>query len=164
MTTTESTTLTISFTDSEPEEVTAAYYQIEQGWITFKTDEGKAIATYPSGRVASIKTVLPGTSALLEQLNIAQRKWGKAVRNHRLKIASAEEQALALEAKGEKWGAHAIVSLLAIIEDLTKEPAKPSYSPDFTRNAARLQKSILESLGRPVPDEILKAADESRVD
>lgn len=81
-----------------------------------------------------------------------------------LTIAAAEAQAVELDSKGEKWGAHAIVSLLAIIEDLTAEPKAPAFSPEFIGKAARLQKSILERLGEPVPKETLDLAAEGWVD
>lgn len=55
MTTNTATTITVTFCDSDPESVEAAYYQIEDGWVTFKTDEHQAVASYPAGRVTSIK-------------------------------------------------------------------------------------------------------------
>jgi len=54
MTTTK--TITVSLTDSaEDETVSADYFQIEDGWVTFKTGEGKAVVAYPEKRVTRIK-------------------------------------------------------------------------------------------------------------
>ena len=50
-------TITISLSDKTVDEtVTAEYFQIEDGWVTFKTDEGKAVVAYPEKRVTRIKS------------------------------------------------------------------------------------------------------------
>lgn len=54
MTTTENI-ITITFNDADAECIEAAYYQIEDGWVTFKSADHKAVAGYPTLRVTSIK-------------------------------------------------------------------------------------------------------------
>lgn len=50
-------TITVSLSDSsEVDTVTAEYYLIEGGWVTFKTADHKAVASYPEKRVARIKS------------------------------------------------------------------------------------------------------------
>jgi len=49
-------TILVSLADSaEEESVTAAYYVIEDGWVTFKTDDGKLVASYPEKRIIRLK-------------------------------------------------------------------------------------------------------------
>jgi len=58
MTTTK--TITVSLSDSaEDEAVSADYFQIEEGWITFKAEGGEAVASYPEKRVTRIKSAPP---------------------------------------------------------------------------------------------------------
>lgn len=52
--TTKENTITISFSDTDDESVQAAYWQIEEGWVTFKSEDHKAVAAYPAGRVKNI--------------------------------------------------------------------------------------------------------------
>jgi len=53
-------TILVSLADSaEEESVTAAYYVIEDGWVTFKTDDGKLVASYPEKRIIRIKVEKP---------------------------------------------------------------------------------------------------------
>ena len=55
MTTTK--TITVSLSDGDADEtVSADYFQIEDGWITFKTEDGKAVVAYPEKRVTRIKS------------------------------------------------------------------------------------------------------------
>lgn len=50
-------TITISLSDKTADEtVTAEYFQIEDGWITFKTEDHKAVVAYPEKRVTRIKS------------------------------------------------------------------------------------------------------------
>ena len=50
-------TITISLSDKTADEtVTAEYFQIEDGWITFKTEDHKAVVAYPENRVTRIKS------------------------------------------------------------------------------------------------------------
>ena len=50
-------TITISLEGSnEDETVTAEYFQIEDGWVTFKTEDHKAVVAYPEKRVTRIKS------------------------------------------------------------------------------------------------------------
>jgi len=50
-------TIAISLVDSaEDETVTAEYFQIEDSWVTFKTSDHKAVASYPETRVTRIKS------------------------------------------------------------------------------------------------------------
>lgn len=50
-------TIIISLADTtEDETVEAHYYQIEDSWITFKTEDHKAVASYPEARVTRIKS------------------------------------------------------------------------------------------------------------
>lgn len=46
-------------------------------------------------------------------------------RINRLTIQASEAQAVELDARGEKWAAHSIVALLAIIEDLGAAQTAP---------------------------------------
>lgn len=46
----------ISFFDSENESVEAAYYVMEDEWVTFKSDDHKAAAAYPLHRVMAINS------------------------------------------------------------------------------------------------------------
>lgn len=48
--------ITVSLLDSDDESVTAEYFQIEDGWITFKTGDHKAVVAYPEKRVTRIKS------------------------------------------------------------------------------------------------------------
>jgi hypothetical protein len=50
-------TIIISLSDKTVDEtVTAEYFQIEDGWITFKTEDHKAVVAYPEKRVTRIKS------------------------------------------------------------------------------------------------------------
>lgn len=50
-------TISISLNDIGGDEtVTAEYFQIEEGWVTFKTSDGKVVASYPEARVIRIVT------------------------------------------------------------------------------------------------------------
>jgi len=54
MTTTN--TITVSLADSTTDETASAdYFQVEDGWIIFKTQAGKAVVAYPEKRVTKIK-------------------------------------------------------------------------------------------------------------
>jgi len=55
MTTTK--TITVSLSDGDADEtVSAEYFQIEDGWVTFKTEDGKAVVAYPEKRITRIKS------------------------------------------------------------------------------------------------------------
>lgn len=49
-------TILVSLDGSEEESVLAEYYQIEDGWVTFKTADGKLVASYPEKRITRIKS------------------------------------------------------------------------------------------------------------
>lgn len=55
MTTTKKSTITISFDDHDNKTIEAAYFQFEDGWVTFKTSEHKAVAAYPKNLVTGIE-------------------------------------------------------------------------------------------------------------
>lgn len=49
--------ITVSLDDSSADEtIQAEYFQIEDGWVTFKTEDGKAVVAYPERRVTRIKS------------------------------------------------------------------------------------------------------------
>lgn len=49
-------TITVSLADSDDETFQAEYFQIEDGWVTFKTEDHKAVVAYPEPRVTRIKS------------------------------------------------------------------------------------------------------------
>ena len=61
-------TIAISLADSvEEETVLAEYYQLEDGWVTFKTADGKLVASYPEKRITRIKAdnTAPATNIIV---------------------------------------------------------------------------------------------------
>ena len=52
-------TITVSTIDNDDELVIAEYYQFEDGWVTFKTADGKAVASYPEKLVTKILSNTP---------------------------------------------------------------------------------------------------------
>lgn len=95
MTTTK--TITVSLTDSAQDEtVSAAYFQIEDGWITFKTDDGKAVVAYPEKRITRIKSEEPARAG--DVYNVHLTHVGPPV--------NAAKAAADLSAKGH-WGRNA---------------------------------------------------------
>jgi len=68
-------TITISLADSvEDETILAEYYQIEDGWVTFKTADGKLVASYPEKRITRIKAdnTVPTGMTLVNVVNALQ--------------------------------------------------------------------------------------------
>jgi len=57
MTTTKksNSTITVSFYEEDNKTIDAAYFQFEDGWVTFKDSEHKAIAAYPKNNVTGIE-------------------------------------------------------------------------------------------------------------
>jgi hypothetical protein len=51
--------ITVSIQDRDDETVIAEYYQMEDGWVTFKTVDGKAVASYPERLVTRILSNTP---------------------------------------------------------------------------------------------------------
>ena len=87
-------TILVSLADSaEEESVTAAYYVMEDGWVTFKTDEGKLVASYPEKRIIRIKVEKSETSPKIQ---------GTAVEFHTPHLPPASEEAA--RAIAAKWG------------------------------------------------------------
>ena len=69
------TTISICLSDSAVEEtLLAEYYQIEDGWVTFKTADGKLVASYPERRITRITadSTAPATSVIVSILNTLQ--------------------------------------------------------------------------------------------
>ena len=65
-------TITISLADSaEDETVTAEYFQFEGGWVTFKTEDHKAVVAYPENRVIRIKSEERAANGLDVTINAA---------------------------------------------------------------------------------------------
>ena len=61
----------VSLTDSEPETVEGAkYYQIEDGWFTFKDDDNKSLVAYPEKRVTRIKRIEPTPATQVHERDI----------------------------------------------------------------------------------------------
>jgi hypothetical protein len=86
-------TITISLADSvEEETVLAEYYQLEDGWVTFKTADGKLVASYPEKRITRIKAdnTAPATNIVVNAVNDLQPEDLARV------VAAASKRAIAL--------------------------------------------------------------------
>lgn len=65
-------TILVSLADTDTEEtVLAEYYQIEDGWVTFKTGDGKLVSSYPEKRITRIKSdaTAPKTDFVIDVVN-----------------------------------------------------------------------------------------------
>jgi len=61
-------TITVSTIDNDDELVIAEYYQFEDGWVTFKTVDGKAVVSWPEKLVTKILSNTP-------QLDLLASAW-----------------------------------------------------------------------------------------